>query len=96
VIEAELKAGVHDSSHVAAQLRLWASEEPSIYRDAYFETPDRTLGRDGRELRVRTVTASTTRHLLTYKDPAVDEASQSKPEYETEISDRAAVQHTRY
>lgn len=94
MIEAELKADVRDPSHVAAQLRVWATETPSIYRDTYYDTPDRRLERDGRELRVRTVTGSTTSHLLTYKEPTVDEASQSKPEYESEIADRGVIDHT--
>jgi adenylate cyclase, class 2 len=94
MIEAELKADVRDPSHVAVLLGGWASEEPSIYRDTYYDTPERTLERDGRELRVRTVTASTTKHLLTYKEPAVDEQSQSKPEYESQIADRDVIEHT--
>ncbi|MBO0880454.1 MAG: class IV adenylate cyclase [Mycobacterium sp.] len=94
MIEAELKADVRDPSRVAEQLRVWAAEERSIYRDAYYDTPDRALGRGGRELRLRTVSSATTKHLLTYKEPAVDEESQSKPEYETEVADRNAVERT--
>jgi adenylate cyclase, class 2 len=41
----------------------------------------------GHELRRRTVkTASTVRHLPTSKTPAVDEASGSKPEFETAVA----------
>lgn len=93
MIEAELKADVHDTDHVVSVLRQWADEDTCIYRDTYYETAGRDLDRDGKELRLRTISRADTWHLFTYKEAAVDEASQSKPEYETKIADRDAVDH---
>jgi adenylate cyclase class 2 len=52
-----------------------------------FRVPRSWLDPQGNELRVRTVTdeLGRTRALLTFKEPAVDEASGSKPEYETAV-----------
>jgi adenylate cyclase, class 2 len=69
-IEAELKARVRDPARVRELLRQRAPEEVAIYSDAdaYFDTADRTLTRDGRELRIRAIHADTTdRTVLTYK-----------------------------
>ncbi|MGH3628367.1 MAG: class IV adenylate cyclase, partial [Sciscionella sp.] len=94
MIEAELKADVRQPEQVAAQLRRWADEDTSIYRDTYYESADHALGSDGRQLRVRTISGATTKHLLTYKEPSVDIESQSKPEYETQIIDRDVIDYT--
>lgn len=52
------------------------------------------LDRGGRELRLRSVeTGGVARHLLTFKEAAVDEASGSKPEHETTVGNPAAVDH---
>jgi adenylate cyclase, class 2 len=61
----------------------------SIYTDRYFDYPDRSWTRQGTELRVRTITdeLGPTRALLTFKEPAVDHASGSKPEHETAVGD---------
>lgn len=93
MIEAELKARVTDPQSVRQLLRAAAGEpERAEYADAYFDR-DGELAADGRELRVRTVTtAAAARTLLTYKGPAVDADSGSKPEAETEVADRAAVE----
>lgn len=93
MIEAELKADVHNPQHVASILRQWAAEDTVIYRDTYYELPGRELDSSGRELRLRTISGATTRHVLTYKEPPVDTESQSKPEYETEIVDRSVLAH---
>ena len=63
------------------------------YRDTYYDTPTGDLENTGRELRLRTVedTSSSQRHVLTFKDPAVDEATGSKPEFETLVADRDAM-----
>lgn len=65
--------------------------EHSIYSDRYFDYPDHRWTREGSELRVRTITGepSPTHRctLLTFKEPAVDQASGSKPEHETAIGD---------
>lgn len=66
----------------------------ALYRDTYFDTETADLDRAGRELRLRTVEISdVTRYLLTFKEPAVDEASGSKPEYETIVAAPAVVVH---
>lgn len=88
-IEAELKARVHDPDRVRALLRQRATQQNSVYYDVYFDTPDRTLTRDGRELRVREVHTDDTaaQTLLTYKDTPIHAASESKPETETTAGD---------
>lgn len=86
MIEAELKARVRDPRALHQQLRKVAAGEQSVYRDTYYDRPGRDLTGSGRELRLRTVdTDGRRRSLLTYKEPAVDAASGSKPEYETEV-----------
>lgn len=92
VIEAELKARVRDPEALRAALRQRAEEELSIYQDTYYDRPDGSLTAEGRELRVRVIERSGTRRTrLTYKEPAVDAASGSKPEHETTAADPAVV-----
>jgi len=88
MIEAELKARVHDPERVRARLAARAAEEVSVYRDTYYDLPDRSLSNGDRELRVRIIERGDTRRcLLTYKDARVDAASGSKPEHETDIGE---------
>lgn len=91
-IEAELKTRVHDIDRVRGLLRQRAAEQNSVYADSYFDTPDRTLTHDGRELRVREVHTDDdpTVSLLTYKGASVHAASRSKPETETTVGDADA------
>jgi adenylate cyclase, class 2 len=92
VIEAELKARVRDADALREELRRRADEEISVYRDTYYDLPDGTLTADGRELRVRIVeTAGVRRAILTYKEPAVDSVSGSKPEHETKVADASVI-----
>jgi adenylate cyclase, class 2 len=92
VIEAELKARVRDPRSLHQQLRKLAAGEQGVYRDTYYDRPGRDLTVSGRELRLRTVqTGSRQRSLLTYKEPAVDAASGSKPEHETEVASPETV-----
>jgi adenylate cyclase, class 2 len=92
VIEAELKAHVRDPEALRALLRRRGDEEISVYRDTYYDRPDRELTTDGRELRVRIVeVADVRRSILTYKEPAVDAVSGSKPEHETTVADPETV-----
>lgn len=87
MIEAELKARVRDPDQVRERLGELAAGESSIYRDTYYDWPARQLSAGRQELRLRLVEAAGRRQsLLTYKDPAVDSASDSKPEYETEVA----------
>ena len=91
-IEAELKARVRDVPAVRAALAGRASAETATYRDAYFDRAEDGFMAGGRELRLRTVeTSQSVRTLLTFKAPAVDEASGSKPEFETTVDDRDAA-----
>jgi adenylate cyclase class 2 len=92
VIEAELKVDVHDRQTVLDGLSLRAKGQASIYRDCYYETPTRELSSRGQELRLRTIDGSDIRHLLTFKEAAVDDESGSKPEHETQIENRGAVE----
>jgi adenylate cyclase class 2 len=92
LIEAELKARVRDPGALRARLRRLASEEISLYRDTYYDRPGRELTAQGRELRVRVMeTGGVRRAVLTYKEPAADAASDSKPEHETKVADPAVV-----
>jgi adenylate cyclase, class 2 len=92
LIEAELKERVHDPDTLRARLRRLASEEISLYRDTYYDRPGRELTAQGRELRVRVMeTSGVRRAVLTYKEPAADAASGSKPEHETKVADAAVV-----
>ena len=92
MIEAELKARLSDPDAIRAALADLAEVERAIYRDTYYDTVDGALEAVGRELRIRTIeTPDTVRHLLTFKDPAVDVASGSKPEHETTVDTPSAV-----
>lgn len=94
MIEAELKARLTDPNDVRAALDQRATPEKAVYRDTYYDTADGALDAAGRELRLRTVeTPDAVRHLLTFKEPAVDEASGSKPEHETTVATPGAVAH---
>jgi adenylate cyclase class 2 len=93
VIEAELKAQLTDPDAVRAALAERGAAERAIYRDTYYDSADGVLDRAGRELRLRTIeTPDVTRHVLTFKEPAVDESG-SKPEHETAVAAPAAVAH---
>ena len=92
MIEAALKARVRDPAALRGRLRRLASEELSLYRDTYYDRPGRELTAQGRELRVRVMeTSGVRRAVLTYKEPAADAASGSKPEHETKVADAAVV-----
>jgi adenylate cyclase class 2 len=88
-VEVELKALARNPERIHAELSRRAVGERSIYSDRYFDYPDRDWSREGNELRVRKITdeLGRTRTLLTLKEPAVDNASGSKPEYETAVED---------
>jgi adenylate cyclase class 2 len=89
MIEAELKARVHDPETLHERLSKLGVGERNTYRDVYYDRPGRELTADGRELRLRTIDGNRT--LLTYKDAAVDVASGSKPEHETQVTSATAV-----
>lgn len=92
MIEAELKARVADPGALRELLRRRAVEETSVYRDTYYDTPGHDFTTAGRELRVRVVdTGGARRTLLTYKEPATDPVSGSKPEHETTAADAAVL-----
>ena len=92
MIEAELKARVRDPEQLREQLGKLAAGENSTYHDTYYDWPGGQLTSAGRELRLRVVEmAGQRRALLTYKEPAIDTASGSKPEHETEVADPAAI-----
>jgi len=90
-VEAELKAIAGNPERLHAVLSQRAVGEHSIYSDRYFDYPDRGWTRQGTELRVRTIIGELgpthTCTLLTFKEPAVDQASGSKPEHETAVGD---------
>ncbi|MFF5566637.1 class IV adenylate cyclase [Streptomyces sp. NPDC012623] len=92
MIEAELKAHVHDPEAVMRSLESLASARVEVYQDTYYDRPDWSLESHDQELRVRTVHGQDdTRTVLTFKDAQVDERSGSKPEHETRVDDAAAV-----
>ncbi|GGV01659.1 adenylate cyclase [Streptomyces albospinus] len=95
MIEAELKARVRDPEDVMRRLEGLAAGLAEVYQDTYYDTDVGALEQSDRELRVRTVHGlEETRTVLTYKEARVDEASGSKPEYETRIDDPDAVHAT--
>lgn len=92
MIEAELKARVRDVESVHAALAARSAGQRSKYKDTYYDLADERLSSEGRELRLRTITTDNGRRsLLTYKEPAVDTASGSKPEFETEVADPSVI-----
>ncbi|MFE0042370.1 class IV adenylate cyclase [Streptomyces albireticuli] len=92
MIEAELKARVHDVAEVTRRLDARAAGRAEVYQDTYYDEPAGTLEKGDRELRVRTVRSTRAdRAILTYKGARVDEASGSKPEHETRVEDPEAV-----
>jgi len=91
MVEAELKAVVREPEQVLERLEQYAAGRPEVYQDTYYDDPAGTLGREDRELRVRTVHGQDdTRSVLTYKGARVD-ASGSKPEHESGVEDPEAV-----
>ena len=92
MIEAELKARVREPDALRKRLCRLADEERSTYRDTYYVRPGGDLAADGRELRVRVIEAGELRRtVLTYKEPAVDADSGSKPEHETNVADADTI-----
>ncbi len=93
MIEAEYKARLTAPDQVRAALRERAKPNVVSYQDTYYDTPSSDLDRTGHEFRLRTVEDSPgdRQHVLTFKDPAVDEATGSKPEFETLVADRDAM-----
>ena len=92
MIEAELKARVQDPASLRTRLRRLSDEEITVYYDTYYDWPGRDLTAQGRELRVRVMEADGVRRaVLTYKEPAADVASGSKPEHETKVGDASVV-----
>ncbi|MFE5868304.1 class IV adenylate cyclase [Streptomyces roseifaciens] len=92
MIEAELKARVHDPDEVTQRLDTRATGRVEVYQDTYYDEPAGTLEKEDRELRVRTVHGvQASKTILTYKGARVDAASGSKPEHETRVEDPEAV-----
>lgn len=93
MIEAEYKARLLAPDTVRNHLLDRAQPELVTYHDTYFDDHTDTLSKADRELRLRTITnPGSTRHLLTFKEAAVDSATGSKPEYETAIADRDVLE----
>ncbi|QNP71500.1 class IV adenylate cyclase [Streptomyces roseirectus] len=91
-VEAELKARVRVPGAVERGLGERAVARVEVYRDTYYDRVGGELGRGDEELRIRTVEGvGGRRTVLTWKGAAVDEASGSKPEYETEVADAEAA-----
>ena len=74
------------------RLEAISNGEASVYRDTYYDWPGGDLTTADRELRVQTIEAAESRRsLLTWKEPAVDAASGSKPEHETAVADPTVI-----
>src|SRR5262245_36154377 len=86
VIEVELKARVGDPAALLAKLRRRADGEPNIYRDTYYDFPDRRLDNADRQLvRLRVIESERgDRCLWTFKGAMLDTAT--TPELETEVA----------
>ncbi|TXC95833.1 class IV adenylate cyclase [Streptomyces sp. ISID311] len=92
MIEAELKAQVHNPEYVMGQLECMAEGRVEVYQDTYYDDPSGSLGAQDQELRVRTIQGPTsTRSVLTYKGSRIDSKSGSKPEHETHVDSPEAV-----
>ncbi|MGP8299520.1 class IV adenylate cyclase [Streptomyces inhibens] len=92
MIEAELKARVHNPEYVMGQLDRTAEGRGEVYQDTYYDDPSGSLDAQDQELRVRTIHGpSSTRSVLTYKGSRLDPESGSKPEHETRVDDPEAV-----
>jgi len=92
-IEAELKARVREVTPVRTALAGRVEVQLATYHDTYFDRRRDAFMTSGQELRLRTIRSpENARHVLTYKAPAVDRASASKPEYETDVADRDATE----
>lgn len=92
MIEAELKARVRDPRALYKHLLVLAPGERIVYRDTYYDWPGRELGAGGWELRLRLMGAGDRQQaLLTFKEPAIESASGSKPEHETHVTDPSVV-----
>ncbi|MEU9114108.1 class IV adenylate cyclase [Streptomyces sp. NPDC048483] len=92
MIEAELKARVHNSEYVIGRLDQKTVGRAEVYHDTYYDDPSRSLEAQDQELRVRTIYgANSTRSVLTYKGTRIDSASGSKPEHETRVDNPEAV-----
>ncbi|QFQ98478.1 class IV adenylate cyclase [Streptomyces phaeolivaceus] len=103
MIEAELKARVRVPEAVARALDERAEGRSETYQDTYYDLPDGGLRARDEELRLRFLVNHGTgdrRTLLTFKAATVDEASGSKPEYETHVGDsrtaHAILEHLGY
>ncbi|WP_371579023.1 class IV adenylate cyclase [Streptomyces sp. NBC_01314] len=103
MIEAELKARVRAPEAVARALDERAEGRSETYQDTYYDLPDGSLRARDEELRLRFLADHGTgdrRTLLTFKAATVDEASGSKPEYETRVEDsqiaHAILEHLGY
>src|SRR5215469_1409147 len=91
-VEAEIKARLVDPDAVRQRLDGYATGTAEVYRDTYLDTAGGDLDRTDRELRIRTIERDgTSRHLLTYTEPAVDAVTGSKPEHETTVADPDAT-----
>ncbi len=92
MIEAELKARVRSPEDVTRRLDALSEARVEVYRDTYYDRPDRSLEEAGEELRVRTVQGvGGARTVLTFKGAAIDAGSGSKPEDETQVEDSGAA-----
>lgn len=103
MIEAELKARVRAPEAVARALDARGEGRSETYQDTYYDLPDGSLRARDEELRLRFLAdhgSGDRRTLLTFKAAAVDEASGSKPEYETGVGDpqvaHAILEHLGY
>ncbi|WP_433732713.1 class IV adenylate cyclase [Nocardia sp. CA-129566] len=94
VIEAEYKARLADAGAVRDKLAALTTADVVSYHDTYFDDLDESLTATGREFRLRTIRneEGALRHLLTFKDAAVDQETASKPEYETVVDQRDAIE----
>ena len=63
MIEAELKARVHNPEYVIGQLDRRAEGRAEVYHDTYYDDPSGTLDARDQELRVRTINGLSLIHI---------------------------------
>ena len=99
MIEVELKAKIHSLEDIEQEIISigFIKQELLIEEDVYFNGNNRDFNKTDEALRLRTACDFNFENevsLLTYKGPKLDRESQSRVEFESEVSDYDAMKNT--